>query len=79
MLNVAAAPTRFCPEVILVYDLEFTAVPVILIAVITPEPSTESIVTVASLAGLCPPKFVPAITKVSDALYPEPALTSVTP
>ena len=75
MLKVAAAPTRFCPEVMFVYALEFTAVPVILIVVITPEPSTESIVIVASLVGVAPPKSVPEIVKVSLAEYPEPALT----
>ena len=42
------------------------AAPLIVAAVIAPEPSTEVIVIVASFAVVAPPKFVPTIVNVSS-------------
>ena len=62
----------FEAEVIAVNVLLLLAVPVTLIAVITPEPSTLSIVIVASFVELVPPMLPPSIKIVSAALYPDP-------
>ena len=49
------------------------AVPLILAAVTPPVPLTVVINTIASLAGVCPPKLSPVTNNLSPALYPEPA------
>ena len=48
-------------------------VPLILAAVTPPVPLTVVINTIASLAGVCPPKLSPVTNNLSPALYPEPA------
>ena len=72
MLNEAAAPIIFEAEVKFVNVLLLLAVPVILIVVITPEPSTASMLITASLVELVPPMFPPSIVQVSPAVYPDP-------
>ena len=72
MLNEAAAPTMLEAEVIAVNVLLLLAVPVILIVVGLPLPSTASILITASLVDVTPPINEPSIVQVSEALYPEP-------
>ena len=54
----------------------FTDVPAIVKVKIPPLPSTDPIVSVASLAVVAPPSCVPANTRVSAPEYPEPIVVT---
>ena len=76
--NVAVEPTNctIVPSLCLIPVNTTSSLPVPLIVIVKISPPTSIVATVivASFAGVAPPSTLPAITNVSPAKYPEPAL-----